>query len=214
MDIDPLEKVRVLARGRSLQELLQLRENCLAKQNLVAADVCESELDAHFPNWQTTGAVRARRGGAAPTTAMFRQRIQAFPSQIDGYIWLVNQFAACNLNMFESHGRDDVNYLRLLFGSREGGAMHFAPTQGLLDRKITKDPCSDARPVQLDCGWWINTNLSGLQKLRILERLAHHCGFAVEEWSWVTADETPALHRRVIQRDRGRVLLAELARRK
>lgn len=214
MDADPLEKVRRIASRCNQHDLLQLRANCRAKQNLDATEVCERELDLRFPNWQTPATVRTPGGGKVPTKAMFREHVQECLSQIDAYVWLVNQFSASHLNMFKAHGRDDVSYEKLLLGERKHQRMHFAPTPELLEGRIVKDHSNDSRPVKLDCGWWANTNLSGLQKLRILERLAQQCSIVDDEWTWVTAEEAPALHKKVIERAHGRALLDKLARQK
>lgn len=191
MGIDPLENVRSIASRCNKAELLNLRVNCLARNNPSAVEICERELDARFPNWEVGDPVRTRRGGTVPTTARFKNSTQKFPSQIDAYIWLVNQFAANNSNMFKSHGKDDVSYLRLLFGYRKDGAMHFAPTPDFLHKKTGKGIENDSRPVRLDCGWWANTNLSSTQKHRLLEDLAAHCKIKDDEWSWAPEIKTP-----------------------
>ena len=179
-----LEKVRRMAsRCDKKSELIEMRANCLSKKNLEAVDVCENELDTRFPNWESPDVVRIGQGVAVPTKARFRNHTEKLPSQIEAYIWLLNQFAASNPNAFKPNGKDDSTYGRLLFGHREEWAMHFAPESKLIDFNRNGAP-TGARSIRLDCGWWANTTLSRPQKLRLLERLAQHCGIKPDEWAW------------------------------
>lgn len=215
MNEDALEKVRKMARGCTDKgSLLDMRTNCIAKKNVEAIDIVEDELDTRFPNWETTDVARLRGGGTVSTIGRFRSNTQKFPSQIEAYIWLVNQFAGSNENIFKSHGETGDSYLRLLFGNREGGAMHFAPMEHLLDKKVGNVTGNDSRPVQLECGWWANTILSGTQKIRLLERLSQHCGIKSDEWSWAPETKSTSLQNEIAQRARGKALLDELERQK
>ena len=213
MNNEELENVRKWALAcKDKNELLEQRKNCRDRNNLEAVDIVESVLDIRYPNWGTADVARTRSGGIVPTNARFQSRTQKFASQIEAYIWLVNQFAASNPNMFTSNGKTDDSYGRLLFGQRKDLAMHFAPMSSMLDKKTDKGTENDSRPVQLECGWWANTVLSGSQKFRLLEGIAQHCDIKSGEWSWEPENKTASLQKRVTQRDRGQTILDEFAR--
>ena len=90
--------------------------------------------------------------------------------------------------------------------------MHFAPMSSMLDKKTDKGTENDSRPVQLECGWWANTVLSGSQKFRLLEALAHHCGIKSDEWSWEPENKIASLQEKVTQRARGQTILDGLTK--
>ena len=213
MNDHTLEKVIKWACGcKDKSELLEMRKNCRDNNNLEAVDVVENELDIRYPNWETADVARTRSSGTDPTNARFRRHTQKFASQIEAYIWLVNQFAASNPNMFTSNGKTDESYLRLLLGHRKGSAMHFAPMASLLEKKTGKVTENDSRPLQLECGWWANTVLSSSQKFRRLEYLAQHCDIKSAEWSWEPENKTASLPKTVTHRVRGQSILDALAR--
>lgn len=198
MNDDTLEKVRKWAHAcKDKGELLVLRKNCCNRNDVEAVDIVENVLDIRYPDWETVDVARTRTGGADPINARFRGNSQKFASQIEAYVWLVNQFTASNPNMFKSNGKTD-SYVRLLLGRRQGFAMHFAPIASLLDKKTENVTGNNSRPVQLECGWWANTVLSEPQKLRLLEDLAQHCGIKSDEWSWEPENKTARLKKRVL----------------
>jgi hypothetical protein len=111
---------------------------------------------------------------STPTTAMFRRNTVGFGSQREGYLWLLNRFAACVRNPRELLS----NY------AGSGQVRHYfgESPEDLFKASLVEKSGTFS---MLACGWFANTNLSNLEKHKILRWIAQDLGLEERgDWSW------------------------------
>lgn len=157
----------------SLESLRTMRTNAQAKGATEFVRAAEAELDQRFPGWDT---VRTR---GTPTKVRFDQDEQLFDTAKDGYLWLVERFAAARPSTFQ---KVDWSTQFVVEGTKR---KYFAKDpKGLFP--ASPKLAEDASMYQkLSNDWFAISNLNNNEKFAILCRLAAVGELEFErQWYW------------------------------
>jgi hypothetical protein len=190
-----LDRFRDSLKSDSQSELLQRFENSKSSARYAEhAIIVKRELDTRFPGWDKP---RTHRGGSRRTIARFKGEEQKFDTARAAYIWLVEQFAVSNPELFTDVRWETTGYVAV--GRKKGPAgaarNYFARSPIKLFRR-TPTLAEDANNFhRLTNGWYVNLNLNTRENFEILCRFA-----AVSQlkhgldWDWEVLDPTEPLN--------------------
>jgi hypothetical protein len=200
MDVIDFER-RARKPTLSRDELETLKLNALAKDNREFAAIVDEILRERF------SAVSRKSGGATPTTAVFLNREQDFPSGKDAYLWLVQRFREHKSGLFESQ---ELWHRRAFKGATR---TYFATSPQELFPKGSEQSSISSNFSEIPGGWYANVNLSHGQKFDILLGLSAVCNLEyLKHWDFRVVGASLALAEKKKHVARGQELLEELTK--
>ena len=158
MDTERFEK---MARNpsRMREELENMKRNAIANGQTELAHIAEKVLRERFP-------VKTKKAsGATPTTAVFRDRSETFPSGKEAYLWLVEQFKSYCPAVLEQ-------YEALHERARSSGR-RFARNPESLFPSGSKRAGDSSYYSALSGGWYADTNINHRDKFSALLQLGY-----------------------------------------
>ncbi len=174
-------KYREAVKTSTESSLLVMRNNALSKDEIYLR-IVESELDQRYPQWRRPKIAK----GSDPTIARFRCPDLEFSSQVQAYVWIVNEFVKAYPGVIESED------WRSEFMSKGRTGRYFARNPSQLWEKSPHLVYDPSHYVILENQWYANTNLSKKQKISTLYKLTAALQICVSDWSFRSKAEQPS----------------------
>ena len=189
MDVERTRKL--LANPASTrQELEQLLKQALAANQRELAFDIKDAIEERFP------VAAAVNRGATETMATFGPDARRFATAKEAYIWLVERFIGVKPEVFTDIRRETTGYVALGRRKKEGKSIrnYFARSPQALFRNTPRLAEDHNNSVQLQNGWFANTNLNNREKFEALVRFGWLVGLRCgKDWDWEVLDPSDAL---------------------